>query len=142
MPRPVSALVDEDRRVLGEVEHLAGARDGLVDLLARQQVPLVEHDDHRAPALGRHAGDLRVLLGDALGGVDHEQHEIAALHGAHCLQDRQLLDALFLARLAANAGGVDQDVALVFLLEQGVDAVDGGAGAVIDELALLAEEAG
>ena len=88
----------------------------------------------------RETGDLRVLLGDAVARVDHDQAHIRALDGELCAHDGEFLDAVVHAGLAADAGGVDKDVFAVFILKAGVDAVARRTGDVADDDALFAED--
>ncbi len=111
------------------------------DLLGVAEVGLVEPDEDASPPVDGEAQDLGVLLRDALGGIDHQHHDVGPLDGAHRqdhaghLHGAVLLDDL---GLAADAGGVDQDEAVAVALDQGIDGVAGGPGAVVDEHPLLA----
>ena len=58
----------------------------------RHQIPLVDDQHDGAPGLVRVAGDVRVLGGEALGRVDDEQRDLAALQAAQRHDDRQLLE--------------------------------------------------
>ena len=88
----------------------------------------------------RKTGDLRVLLGDAVARVDHDQAHIRALDGELCTHDGELLDAVVHAGLAADAGGIDKDILAVFVLKAAVDAVARRTGDVADDDALFAED--
>ena len=63
-----------------------------------------------------------------------------ALDLAERHRDRQLLDVLLDPRLAADAGRVDEDVVLAGERQRAVDRIGGGAGLVVDQRALLAEQ--
>ena len=76
-----------------------------LDALARVlvgRVPLVHRDHHRAAALEDVAGDVRVLLGDAVHRVEHQHRDVGRLDRLQRLDDRELLD-LGAVRLAALA---------------------------------------
>ena len=45
-------------------------------LVVVDRVPLVDGQHHRAPAFQDVAGNVRVLVGHALGGVEQQQHDI------------------------------------------------------------------
>ena len=88
----------------------------------------------------RETGDLRVLLGDAVARVDHDQAHIRALDGELCAHDGEFLDAVVHAGLAPDTGGVDKDILAVFVFKAAVDAVARRAGDVADDDALFAED--
>jgi hypothetical protein len=77
-------------------------------LVVVDRVPLVDGHHHRAAAFQDVAGDVGVLLADALGGVDQQQHHVGVGNGLQRLDHRELLDRLEHLALAAQAGGVDQ----------------------------------
>src|ERR1035437_1064578 len=102
-----------DGRVVQKLELVADELFELVFLLpglALHLVPLVDTDDERAPALMGVAGDGGVERHNALGAVQHEQHDmrhadVAALH-----DDAHLLRHVARLALAADARRVDQDI--------------------------------
>src|SRR5690606_8435414 len=129
----------DDGRPGDEGERLPRLILRALEILAREQVALVEDDDEPAAAVEREARDLRVLLADALEGVDHQDDELAALHRADRLVDAERLHGDLLHRaLPTHARRVDEDEPVAVPLDEGVDAVDRGAGAVVYELPLLA----
>ena len=140
----IAALRGEHRdRCPGqEVERVVGelAERGL-RRVAGDLVGLVERDHERAAGLLDHARDPRVLLGGTELGIDHEHHHV----GASDLPDRHrhgdLLDLLVDLRLAADARGVDQRVVATADRERRVDGIHGRPRDVVDERALLAEQA-
>ena len=121
------------------------ARDRLHDVLAllvgRDEVPLVEQDDEAAAALDGKAGDLLVLLGDADGGVDHEQAHVGLVDGAQAAHEAVVLDVLVHEVALAHARRVDEPVALPSALDHDVERVARGASHVGDDGAVLAREA-
>ena len=72
------------------------------------QVPLVDDDDDALLLFLDVAGDMQILGGKWLGGIDHHEHDIRAVDGAHRAQHAVLLDAGFHSTTPANTGGVDQ----------------------------------
>ena len=100
------------RRPRQEVERVLGQLAELRPCAASPviEVGLVERDHERAAGLLDHAGDPRVLLGRAELGVDHEHDDVGALDLADRHRDGDLLDVGVDLRLAADPGGVDQDV--------------------------------
>ena len=85
--------------------------------------------------------DLRVLLANAPLCVDHEHDHVAALDRPDRLEHAQAFDASLLhASLTANPSRVDQDEPLPVALHQGIDAIDRGPWAVVDQLTVFAAE--
>ena len=115
--------------------------DALGVLAALLHVPLVQHDRGRAAGLHRQLGDAQILRGDAVGGVTDDERDIRALGGALGAQRRVVLDRVRDLRLAAHAGGVDEDQLALADHQRHVDRVAGGARDVGDDHPLLAEEA-
>ena len=89
-----------------------------------------------------HPGDSRVLLGDALLGVDQQQRHVAAADGGDGPQHAVALQGFLLdGTFAADAGGVDDIVAPAgAAFKMGVDGVPGGAGDVAHHHAVLAQQ--
>ena len=83
------------------------------------RVPLVDHDDRAFARLVGDPGDLLVLLGDPLLGVDHKQADVGALDGGLRPQNRVVLDAVLDRALTADPGGVDEIELAQFVLDQG-----------------------
>ena len=88
----------------------------------------------------RHAGDLRVLLGDALARVYHDEAHVRALDGQLRAHDGEFLDAVVHLRAAADARRVDEDVFAVFVFKLRVHGVARGSGLVGNYDALFAED--
>ena len=109
-PRLFSADVKADRRVVEERQPVAELLDDLrlAYHAAGDEVPLVDDQHHRASRLVGVARDVRVLGGQALGGVEHEQRHLAALQALERHDHRELLERLGHAALAADARGVDR----------------------------------
>ena len=146
LEQPLGALAgqgrDEQHRRVGHEAQVA--QDVLAHFLHGaglfvNQVPLVHDDDGRLARLVREAGDLRILLRDAVARVDHDQAHIRALDGELGAHDGEFLNAVVHARLAPDAGGIDKDIFAVFVLKAGVDAVARRAGDVADDDALFAD---
>ena len=108
--------------------------------LLAQAIPLVDRHHQRPPGLEDEAGDVRVLLGDVLPRIEHQDHDVGILDRLQGLHHRELLRRLVDLAAAAQAGGVDQRVGPPAALELDVDAVAGRAGLVEGDDALLAEE--
>ncbi len=98
-------------------------------------------DDEGAAALDGKARDLLVLLGDALGGVDHEQAHVGLVDGAQPAHEAVVLDVLVDEVALAHAGRVDEAVALALALDHDVERVARCAGDVGDDRAVLARKA-
>ena len=132
----------DNRRVADELKGLAHALlevvVSLVILLDR--IPLIDQQGHALLLLQDHAGDMCILGGDAIGGIDQQQGHIAALDGAQGAQHGVLLDTLLDLARAADACGVDQRDPLAVHGDRGVDAVAGGARRNADYAALLADQ--
>src|SRR5690554_5522450 len=116
--------------------------DGLLSLAGAHEITLIERDDERGTSLGGESGDLCVLFSCALMGVDHQDGDIGAIERADRLIHTKRLDAASFAdvRLTPDARRIDKDIAAIITLEEGIDAIDRRARAIIDELPLFAEE--
>ena len=114
---------------------LAHPVHGLVVLL--DGVPLVDHDDAGLARLVGQARHLGVLLGDPLARVDHDEAHVTPLNGHGGPEDGELLDAVVHLGLLAHAGGVDEQVLALGVLEIAVHRVPGGARHVADDHPLL-----
>ena len=84
-------------------------------------------------------GDLGVLLRNALARVDHDETHVRTLNGELRAHDGKLLDAVVHLGLAADAGGVDEDILAVFVLQARVHGVARCAGHIRDDDAVFAE---
>ena len=118
---------------------LPHAIHGLVVLL--YGVPLVHHDDAGLARLVSQTGHLGVLFGNAVVGVDHNKADVAALDGHGGPQDAVFLDIVVHLGLFPHAGGVDEVVFALGVLEIAVDGIAGGARHVADDDTLLAQNA-
>ena len=59
------------------------------------------------------AGDLRILFGDAVFGIEQHEHDVRPPDGIQRTQNAVALDGLLLDRLfAPDAGGIDDAVGL------------------------------
>ena len=85
-------------------------------------------------------GDLGVLIGDAVPGVDHDEAHVRPLDGQLRPHDGELLHPLVHLGLAADAGGVDEHIAAQLVFIHGVHRVPGGAGHVADDDPLLPQD--
>ena len=94
------------------------------------EVPLVDHHDAGLARFVGETGDLGVLLGDALTGIHHDDADIRTLNGHLGTHDGELLNAVVHLGLAADAGGVYENVLAEFVVHSGIHAVTGGAGHV------------
>ena len=104
---------------------------GLLDLLApdllllflrRQEIPLVQHQHEPAAGLGDIPRDMRVLGRQSLPGIDDNDPDIRAFHGAQPAQEGVLLHTPGQAG-APNAGGIDQQHTLALKRHRRVDRV-------------------
>ena len=80
-------------------------------------------------------------MGDALGGVEHQQGDVGTVERPQRPHERVVLGALAASRAAAHPGGVDELDRPLVGLDQGVDGVAGRAGQVVHDGPLLAREA-
>ena len=140
--RPVSALAVSTfgrRRSLLATRARSWSRSASVIAAI---VPLVEDERRRAARLHRQLGDAQVLRGDAVGGVADDERDVGALGRPLRAQRRVVLDGLGDLRLAAHAGGVDDDELAAVDLQRQVDRVARRAGDLGDDHALGAERSG
>ena len=137
---PVSAetvstgAYDEEREPVGDRRAGRGPAFGV------EQVPLVQHDDDRGAGGVDPLGEALVLVGHAVGGVDHEQRGVGAVDGLERADQAEVLGRLVDAAAAAHAGGVDEAQRAVVGLDDGVDGVARGARHVVDDRALVADQ--
>src|SRR5712692_770880 len=94
---------------------------------AAPQVPLVHDDDDRASALMGIAGDRRVQLADAFGGVNHQQRDVGGFEVLARHHHGELLGHQMSLAFAADAGRINEAEALAVALDHFVDRVAGGA---------------
>jgi hypothetical protein len=128
---------------LGEAEEIELAGHVHLDPLAPVivgTVPFVHRDHHGPAGLDAEAGDVRILVGNVLAGIEHQHDDVGLLDRLQGLDDRELLDGLEDLALAAQAGGVDQGVVLALALERHGDGIARGARLVEGDDALLAEQ--
>ena len=105
------------------------------------RVPLVDGDNTALAAFMRVAGDLAVLFGKADRRVDHDNAHVAAVDRHICAQHAVPLDLLLDARLAPDAGRIDEHKTAVFVFDNRVDGVARCARHVGDNRTLLARHA-
>ena len=86
-------------------------------------------------------GQALVLMGHPVGGVDHEEHDIGVVEGLQGPHHGVVLGALLGARPPPHPGGVDEADGPVGRVDLGVDGVARRPGQVVDDRALLAEQA-
>ena len=88
-----------------------------------EQVPLVHHDDAGNPLVEDEPGDLRVLFGYPLLGVDEQKGDIAAIERSQGFYDAVLLQREADPAFPADARRVDEDILAIAELEWRVDGV-------------------
>lgn len=79
------------------------------------------------------ARDLRVLLRDALRPVDEQQHHVGALHGSDGADDAVALDLLLHLILAAQPGGVNQNILPAVVFHRRVNGIPGSTRKLRDD---------
>ncbi|MPN29964.1 hypothetical protein SDC9_177421 [bioreactor metagenome] len=85
--------------------------------------------------------DFDILLTDALGGVDHDEHHIRAAYRHKRADHAVAFDGFIVyAALAADASGIDQNVFSAFMLKRRVDRIARGAGNIAHNAALRAKQ--
>ena len=128
-------------RVVQEREPIADLLDDLgpPDHSAGHEIPFVDDDDGGAARVVGVPGDVRVLRGDALGGVDDHQRHLAPFEALERHDDGELLERLQNSTLAPDPGGVDQHVGAPLVDEGRVDGVARRAGLRVDEHPLGAD---
>ncbi len=128
------------RREIRELQPLLDLAANQIALFGRDVVPLVD-GEHQRPALFDHrAQQTRVLLRDVVVRV-HDRHDhVRGLDGLQSLDHAEFLDRFLHAGAAPHARGVDQRVALAVALEGHHDGIARGAGLVVGDQAILAEQ--
>ena len=119
--------------------------DALADLGFRfgafHKIPLVQHDNHGASALGRKARHALVLVGQANRAVDYEQRNVGAVDGAHGAHEAVVLHVLVDLAFAAQARCVNDAVLLTDVDDHRIDGVARGARHIRDDGAVVIGEA-
>ena len=108
---------------------------------AFQAIPLVDHQHQRAAAGQHEVQQVQVLLDQSLAGIEHHHGDVALLDRFQRLDDGELLHHFAHVLATTDPGGIDQQVRLATTLEGNFHGVGGGAGLVIDDHALLAQQA-
>ena len=80
---------------------------------------------------------LAVLLGKALHRIDEDNGHIAAVHRHIAAQHAVPLYGVLYLGLAADAGGINEDILAVLVFNDGIGGVTGGAGNIADDHPLL-----
>ena len=111
-----------------------------ITLVTLQAIPLVDDHHQRPAALHHMTGKRCILFGDALMGIEHQQHYIGLFHGLQGLDDAELLYGFGDAGTAPHTRRVHQGVLSALMLERHLNAVAGGAGLVEGHQAFLAEQ--
>ena len=138
------ALLRRDHVALGEAQKSELPLQVRLDALAHLPVglvPLVHRDHDGAPALQDVAGDVRILIGHAVGRIEHQHGDVRRFDRLQRLDDGEALDGLP-GRFSAPAQpcSVDQGVAPAAALEGHLDRVPGGPRLVEGDDALLAHQ--
>ena len=141
MPVPLSAEMGTNSAKSRKASFLSRSVFDVLALLRVDRVHLVHRHHERAARLEDVAADVRVLLGDVLRGVHHQDHDVGALDRLQRLHHGELLDGLEHLALAADARGVDERVGLALPARLDLDRVARGAGLVEGDHALLAQHA-
>ena len=110
-------------------------------MVVGHKIPLVKQDDEGTTTLDGKAGNLLVLLGDTLGGIDDKQANLRLVDGAKAPDEAVVLDVFVNKVALAHAGGVDEAVALVATLDDDVEGVARRAGDVAHDGTILAGKA-
>jgi len=71
---------------------------------------------------------VQVLIGDALDGIDQNHAHMTSVDALQGPQDTDLFELLPDAALAADAGCIDEEIALAAMFEDRIHRVAGGAG--------------
>ena len=140
-PFPDRADILSTGRRAQEGQAVPDARQHVVPVLGGHQVPLVQGHDGRAPRDADALGQPLVLVGRPDGGVDDQDGHIGALQRPQRAHGRVLLGAAVGLGRPAEPGRVDEAHRPVGRLDHRVDGVAGGARHVVDDGALLAQEA-
>ena len=112
----------------------------MVLIVFLHRVPFVDGNDARLALLVGEARHLRILLGKALCGVDHDDTHLGALHGRQTAQHAVPLHAVLHFAAFAQAGSVDKRKFAVPVVHITVHRVPGGARLVGDDHAFLAQD--
>src|SRR4029453_5313425 len=101
------------------------------------QVPLVERDHQRSPGLLHRCEDPEILFSERLAGIYHDHAHLRALYGALRTQARVVLVPGTLLDPATDSGGIDEPIDLVTELNELIDGIYCGPGALLDDYSLL-----
>ena len=104
------------------------------------KIPFVDCYNNGFASVVGDAGNLRVLLRDALLGVDHEDRYVRSLDRAYRADDHIALKVLLDLILAAKSRRIDKDVFFPVVFYSGVDGVPGRSGDVGDDHSVLPDQ--
>ncbi len=140
-PAPMARGDEMQRRKGYEVEFQGELALDLLALLRCDPVPFVDRDDERPPALERQSQHARVLLGDRVVRVEHQDDHVRLVDGLQRLGNAHALDEVLDPGATSHPGGVDQQELAPVAFEGHQNAVAGGAGLLVRDHALLSQQA-
>ena len=131
-------VADEKKLDLDLLQH--GLQFLLVRGLFLDEVPLVHRDDARFFCLLNEAGDLLVLRGHALRGVNDQAAQVRAADARFAAHDAENFHGIVALALRADAGGINEHVVMLSQRVEDVHGVARRAADGRDERALVAED--
>jgi hypothetical protein len=99
------------------------AVDGLIIFFNR--IPFIDCDDDSLSTVMCDSRDLGILLGHALGSVDHNNTDICTLNGCHCTDNTVTLDLFFDLILTSQSCGIDKHIFFSIVLNISIDCISG-----------------
>jgi hypothetical protein len=112
-----------DARVIEKAQPAVEIAFDLLALVRREPIPLVDRDHEPLAQLLHPPEQGRILLGNPLASVQHEDHHVGMRCGLQGLEGAELLDAVLDPRPPAQPRGIDQRVLLTEPDERHQDAV-------------------
>ena len=103
-------------------------------------IPFIHRNDHAFTLLMGNSGDLGILLGNALGSVDHHYHKVCPLYCGYGTNHAEALNLFLHLGLAAKSCSVDKNIFLAVPGHLGINRITGGSGNVGYDHAVLSKE--
>ena len=101
------------------------AVDGLIIFF--NCIPFIDCDDDSLSTVLCDSRNLGILLGHALGSIDHDNADICTLHSCHCTDNTIALDLFLDLILTSQSCGIDKHIFFSIVLNVGIDRISGRA---------------
>ena len=133
----------EDYRRIGHITQTLTDTNLLIPhsigFLIGDRIPLIHNDNCSLAGFMDKTCDLGILLGDTLGGINHNEADIAALDGHGGTENTVLLNVLIHLGLFAHAGGINKNILTVLVFNKRIRCISRCARNVGNNHSVFAE---